>query len=255
MEQLLSAISHIHSQGYVHRDLKPENILLDDEMNVKLSDFGFATKYEGRKLRELCGTPAYLSPEMLQCTVDFTSPGYDNKVDMWAIGVIMYTMLAGFPPFWHKKKMLMIRAIMNGKFQFGSPEWDDISESAKDLIKKLLTLNVAERLTADEALAHPWMSITQQPREHRFSARTRFRISICAVLFCTAVKARVAEAPVNLKSIGSTPYKFKAIRRLIDGCAFRIYGHWVKRADDQNRATLFEHHPKTELFQKISQSP
>jgi phosphorylase kinase gamma subunit len=69
------------------------------------------------------------------------------------------------------------------------------------------------------------------------------------------VKARVAEAPVNLKSIGSTPYKFKAIRRLIDGCAFRIYGHWVKRADDQNRATLFEHHPKTELFQKISQSP
>jgi phosphorylase kinase gamma subunit len=69
---------------------------LDDEMNVKLSDFGFATKYEGRKLRELCGTPAYLSPEMLQCTVDFTSPGYDNKVDMWAIGVIMYTMYVLF---------------------------------------------------------------------------------------------------------------------------------------------------------------
>jgi phosphorylase kinase gamma subunit len=94
------------------------------------------------------------------------------------VDITLFPRLAGFPPFWHKKKMLMIRAIMNGKFQFGSPEWDDISESAKDLIKKLLTLNVAERLTADEALAHPWMSITQQPREHRFSARTRFRVEM-----------------------------------------------------------------------------
>lgn len=63
------------------------------------------------------------------------------------------------------------------------------------------------------------------------------------------------EAPVNLKSIGSTPYKFKAVRTLIEGCAFRIYGHWVKRADDQSRATLFEHHPKTELFKYSSHTP
>lgn len=72
--------------------------------------------------------------------------------------------------------MLMLRAIMNGQFRFGSPEWDDISENAKDLIKKLLTLNIAERLTADEALSHPWMTITQQQTERRFSARTKFRV-------------------------------------------------------------------------------
>ena len=70
----------------------------------------------------------------------------------------------------------MLRAIMNGKFRFGSPEWDDISENAKDLITKLLTLNVAARLTAEEVLSHPWMSITQQQPERRFSARARFRV-------------------------------------------------------------------------------
>ncbi|XP_062502629.1 phosphorylase b kinase gamma catalytic chain, liver/testis isoform-like [Corticium candelabrum] len=247
MMQLVEAVKHVHNVGYVHRDLKPENILLDEHFNVKLSDFGFATKYEGRKLRNVCGTPAYLAPEMLQCTVDFTAPGYDNKVDMWAIGVILYTMLAGFPPFWHRKQLLMLRAIMNGKFRFGSPEWDDISENAKDLITKLLTLNVAARLTAEEVLSHPWMSITQQQPERRFSARARFRVYIRAVLFCTIMKMRITEAPVNLQGLGSIPYKFKLVRQLIDGCAFRIYGHWVKRGDDQNRATLFEHQPKAKL--------
>eukprot|EP00118_Oscarella_pearsei_P020265 m.218930 g.218930 ORF g.218930 m.218930 type:complete len:399 (+) comp39916_c0_seq3:413-1609(+) len=254
MRELFEAVHHIHERGYVHRDLKPENILMDANMKVKLSDFGFATAYQGKRLRELCGTPAYLAPEMLQCTVDFSAPGYDNKVDLWACGVIMYTMLAGFPPFWHRKQMVMLRSIMNGKYKFSSPEWDDISDSVKDLIRRLLCLDVEKRLSAAEALQHPFMNISLQRSEQKFSPRRKFKVCILAVLFTMRI-AHGQEAPVNLESIGSSPYRYRSLRKLIDECAFKIYGHWVKRGDDQNRATLFENQPKTELFKYSGLSP
>ena len=85
-------------------------------------------------LAELCGTPGYLAPEVLSVSMYEDAPGYRHEVDMWACGVIMYTLLCGAPPFWHRKQMQMLRMIMQGNYKFGSPEWDDVSQIPKDLV-------------------------------------------------------------------------------------------------------------------------
>lgn len=121
--QILDAIKHCHSAGVVHRDVKPENILLDQDFNIKLTDFGFAKILQpGERLYEVCGTPGYLAPELLKYVSKDHNPfkimieplfragmveqhecdGYGFEVDIWACGVVLYTMLAGFPPFWHR---------------------------------------------------------------------------------------------------------------------------------------------------------
>ncbi|XP_062330636.1 phosphorylase b kinase gamma catalytic chain, liver/testis isoform isoform X2 [Osmerus eperlanus] len=136
MRALLEAVQYLHSLNIVHRDLKPENVLLDDQGHIKLSDFGFSVVLEpGEKLRELCGTPGYLAPEILKCSMDEMHPGYGKEVDLWACGVILFTLLAGSPPFWHRKQLLMLRVIMEGRYQFNSPEWDDRSDTVKDLVR------------------------------------------------------------------------------------------------------------------------
>nr|1PHK_A Chain A, Phosphorylase Kinase [Oryctolagus cuniculus] len=157
MRALLEVICALHKLNIVHRDLKPENILLDDDMNIKLTDFGFSCQLDpGEKLREVCGTPSYLAPEIIECSMNDNHPGYGKEVDMWSTGVIMYTLLAGSPPFWHRKQMLMLRMIMSGNYQFGSPEWDDYSDTVKDLVSRFLVVQPQKRYTAEEALAHPF---------------------------------------------------------------------------------------------------
>ncbi|XP_052855371.1 phosphorylase b kinase gamma catalytic chain, skeletal muscle/heart isoform isoform X2 [Drosophila gunungcola] len=159
MRQIFEGVEYIHAKNIVHRDLKPENILLDENHNVKITDFGFARQLqEGEKLTDLCGTPGYLAPETLKCNMFEGSPGYSQEVDIWACGVIMFTLLVGCPPFWHRKQMVMLRNIMEGKYSFTSPEWADISEDPKDLIRKCLVVDPAQRITVTEVLRHPFFN-------------------------------------------------------------------------------------------------
>ncbi|XP_029174495.1 phosphorylase b kinase gamma catalytic chain, skeletal muscle/heart isoform-like isoform X2 [Nylanderia fulva] len=248
MRQVFEGVQHIHDQRIVHRDLKPENILLDDNLNVKITDFGFARMLKpGEKLDDLCGTPGYLAPEVLKCNMFENAEGYGFEVDIWACGVIMFTLLVGCPPFWHRKQMVMLRNIMEGKYSFTSPEWADITEAPKDLIRKLLVVDPKKRSTIKEALEHSFFH-TVELKAKSFNARKRFQLAIICVRAVIRIKRlHITPEPLSAQITYTDPYRIKILRKVIDGCAFRVYGHWVKKGEGQNRAALFENTPKTEL--------
>lgn len=256
MRALLEVVQFLHSQNIVHRDLKPENILLDDQMNIKLTDFGFSVQIDpGQTLKEVCGTPVYLAPEIIGCSMDSGHSGYDTAVDLWSSGVIMYTLLAGSPPFWHRKQMLMLRMILAGKYDFTSPEWEDRSDTVKDLISRMLVVNPQQRYTATDALNHPFFSEYVVAEVRQFSPYRRFKVICMTVLATMRIYCNYRRAkPVTKEVIKSDPYSVKPIRKLIDACAFKIYGHWVKKGQTQNRAALFENTPKAILLSILAES-
>ncbi|XP_048266594.1 phosphorylase b kinase gamma catalytic chain, skeletal muscle/heart isoform isoform X2 [Bombus affinis] len=248
MRQVFEGVQHVHNQGIVHRDLKPENILLDDNLNVKITDFGFARLLKAEdKLYDLCGTPGYLAPEVLKCNMFENAEGYGHEVDIWACGVIMFTLLVGCPPFWHRKQMVMLRNIMEGKYSFTSPEWADITEAPKDLIRKLLVVDPKKRISIKEALEHSFFH-TMELKAKSFNARKKFQLAIICVRAVVRIKRlHSTPEPLSTHVACTDPYRIKILRKVIDGCAFRVYGHWVKKGEGQNRAALFENTPKTEL--------
>lgn len=155
VQKILQAIDYLHLMGIVHRDLKPENLLLSDRTknpSVKISDFGLSKIFdEVQLMRTACGTPGYVAPEVLR------RQGYGPQVDLWSLGVITYILLCGYPPFFHQNNTELFRKIMAGRFQFDRPWWDNVSEKAKDFIKKLLVLDPTQRWTASQALGHPFI--------------------------------------------------------------------------------------------------
>ncbi|XP_052694404.1 serine/threonine-protein kinase DCLK1-like isoform X3 [Crassostrea angulata] len=156
VKDLCNALFYLHSRSIVHRDLKPENLLVhrnkDGSISLKLADFGLAMEVK-EPIFTVCGTPTYVAPEIL------SEIGYGLEVDMWAVGVITYILLCGFPPFRSpdRNQTELFEFIKAGEYEFLSPYWDNISPYAKDLIEHLLVVDKKKRYTAIETLSHPWI--------------------------------------------------------------------------------------------------
>uniref|UniRef100_A0A3B4UM24 Serine/threonine-protein kinase DCLK2 n=1 Tax=Seriola dumerili TaxID=41447 RepID=A0A3B4UM24_SERDU len=154
---LANAIKYLHSLNIVHRDIKPENLLVyehaDGSKSLKLGDFGLATVVDG-PLYTVCGTPTYVAPEIIAET------GYGLKVDIWAAGVITYILLCGFPPFRGSSddQEVLFDQILMGQLEFPLPYWDNVSETAKELIRSMLEVEVDQRYSALQVLEHPWVT-------------------------------------------------------------------------------------------------
>nr|XP_027199848.1 calcium/calmodulin-dependent protein kinase type 1-like [Dermatophagoides pteronyssinus] len=155
IKQILEAVDYMHSQGVVHRDLKPENLLYysqSEDSKIMISDFGLSKMEESGVMATACGTPGYVAPEVL------AQKPYGKSVDVWSIGVIAYILLCGYPPFYDENDANLFAQILKGDFEFDSPYWDDISDSAKDFIRHLICVDVSKRYTCKDALLHPWIS-------------------------------------------------------------------------------------------------
>lgn len=155
LRQVIEAIDYMHTMGVVHRDLKPENLLYycqDEDSKIMISDFGLSKMEDSGIMATACGTPGYVAPEVL------AQKPYGKAVDVWSIGVIAYILLCGYPPFYDENDANLFAQILKGEFEFDSPYWDEISDSAKDFIRQLMCVDVEKRYTCKQSLAHPWIS-------------------------------------------------------------------------------------------------
>ncbi|XP_070291033.1 calcium/calmodulin-dependent protein kinase type II subunit gamma-like isoform X8 [Salvelinus sp. IW2-2015] len=201
----------MHQHDIVHRDLKPENLLLASKLKgaaVKLADFGLAIDVQGDEQAwfGFAGTPGYLSPEVLR------KDPYGKPVDIWACGVVLYILLVGYPPFWDEDQHKLYQQIKAGAYDFPSPEWDTVTPEAKNLINQMLTINPAKRITADQALKHPWicqrstvasMMHRQETVEclRKFNARRKLKGAILTTMLVTR-NFSACKSLLNKKSDG-----------------------------------------------------
>lgn len=187
---LFESIGFCHSKSVAHRDLKPENLLLraeDNDSDIKIADFGFAKKVlTPNSLTTQCGTPGYVAPEILE------GVPYDTKSDMWSLGVIIYILLGGYPPFIEQNQRELFRKIRKGQYEFHEEYWGSVSDDAKNLISSLLTVDPAKRLSASEALNHKWMVAdgdklaaqdlgTNLAELKKYNAKRKFKAAVNAV--------------------------------------------------------------------------
>uniref|UniRef100_A0A8C6MJR5 calcium/calmodulin-dependent protein kinase n=1 Tax=Nothobranchius furzeri TaxID=105023 RepID=A0A8C6MJR5_NOTFU len=213
IHQILDSVHHIHQHDIVHRDLKPENLLLASKCKnaaVKLADFGLAIEVQGDQQAwfGFAGTPGYLSPEVLR------KEAYGKPVDIWACGVILYILLVGYPPFWDEDQHKLYQQIKAGAYDFPSPEWDTVTPEAKNLINQMLTINPAKRITAQEALKHPWVCqrSTVASMMHRqetveclkkFNARRKLKGAILTTMLVSRNFSGKNQLPSMMSSISS----------------------------------------------------
>ena len=194
----LETMVYLHSRNVVHRDLKPENLLLFSDKNdtdIKIADFGLA-----KRVRDLsgndaaCGTPGYVAPEIL------LGKPYGTEVDIWAIGVIMYILIAGYPPFYHDDQKKLFKLIKSCRYDFHKQHWGGKSLESQDMITMMICKDQRKRWTAEKLLQHPWMLVDEnvlaqssladsQSTLLKFNARRRFRAATQAIILTNRIRA------------------------------------------------------------------
>jgi len=183
-------LAYLHSSGIVHRDLKPENLIYErDEEGalLKITDFGLA-KYraQDRALSTACGTPGYVAPEVLE------GKQYGKEVDLWSLGVILYILLCGFPPFYDESTAGLYRQIKNGQYDFPDPYWTEISDEAKSVVKGLLTVDSNKRFTPEKLLSIPWVKGSASTAQFPSDYTTTLRLTTAKQAFRNGVRAVIA---------------------------------------------------------------
>lgn len=205
---LLEAVGYCHKNNVAHRDLKPENLLLvseKDDEKVKIADFGFAKRVASpNSLTTQCGTPGYVAPEILE------GQSYDTKADMWSIGVILYILLGGYPPFIENDQRKLFRKIRKGDYEFHDEYWGAISEEAKTLIGSLITVDPSQRLTAQEALQNSWIMEDEEKllkndlgnnltEFKKFNAKRKFKAAVKSVMAVNKLSSLGIDFQKNLE--------------------------------------------------------
>ncbi|XP_037114918.1 calcium/calmodulin-dependent protein kinase (CaM kinase) II beta 1 isoform X5 [Syngnathus acus] len=268
IQQILEAVLHCHQMGVVHRDLKPENLLLASKCKnaaVKLADFGLAIEVQGEQQAwfGFAGTPGYLSPEVLR------KEAYGKPVDIWACGVILYILLVGYPPFWDEDQHKLYQQIKAGAYDFPSPEWDTVTPEAKNLINQMLTINPARRITAQEALKHPWVCqrSTVASMMHRqetveclkkFNARRKLKGAILTTMLVSrnfSVGSRQTTAPASALPVSvSAGTTAGTAAGLVEQAAKTLLN---KKADVKKRksSSTVQYMPQTNSKNSIVTSP
>ncbi|XP_042017253.1 phosphoenolpyruvate carboxylase kinase 1-like [Salvia splendens] len=151
ISQLMSAVAFCHRAGVAHRDIKPDNILFDSRGALKLADFGSAELFGAEEMTGVVGTPYYVAPEVLM------GGNYDEKVDVWSAGVILYMMLAGVPPFYGDGPVETFEAVLRERLRFPTKLFRSVSPEAKDLLRKMICKDACRRFSAEQVLSHPWI--------------------------------------------------------------------------------------------------
>jgi len=160
MKKIVSAVSYLHSMNICHRDIKADNFLFEtgeDSADIKIIDFGLARKFAGEKMHTVVGTPYYMAPEVLR-------GNYGKECDVWSLGVLLYLLLSGRPPFFALFEEDIFKKINSGKFNFKGEEWEDSSPQVQDLIRRMLVVDISSRATLDQILAHEWFSVAGSTR-------------------------------------------------------------------------------------------
>jgi len=225
VKQVARACEYMHPRGVIHRDLKPENLVyLDKEKkHICVTDFGLSKSVanEGDLMKTACGTPAFVAPEILR------QERYDSQVDMWSLGVILYTMLCGYPPFVEKNLPTLYKVIKTGKVEFGRPYWDNVSESAKDCVRGLLTVDKDKRLNPVSLLKHDWLNMKAMSsrnlfdsegydrRFKRFVILAKLQRGVDTILFLNRLKrAAILAAGGGLSEKGARGIQLKGINEI-----------------------------------------
>mmetsp|Transcript_78518 Transcript_78518/g.154134 ORF Transcript_78518/g.154134 Transcript_78518/m.154134 type:complete len:371 (-) Transcript_78518:134-1246(-) len=204
---LFDAMRFCHQHRIAHRDLKPENLLLtseSDDSDIKIADFGFAKKVKApNSLTTQCGTPGYVAPEILE------GKPYDTQADMWSLGVIVYILLGGYPPFIEQNQRELFRKIRKGQYEFHEEYWGQVSDEAKSLIRKLLTVSPTQRYDAEAAMRNGWIGADASKLEaqnlgvnleqfKKFNAKRKFKAAVKTVVAANKLQSLGIDFKLNL---------------------------------------------------------